>query len=558
MPKPSVLIIEDEELQRRSLERELRHANFEVVACEDATGARREVARRGTPFDVVVLDMNLDREALTGAELGQEFLARDDWKRRPPEFLINTAYSAESYYEQALKLGAAAYLRKGRTGDLTYLVDHVRVLALRRALSLDNEDILERSRSIAAERRDGWEAFRSFCEQVLLSAFREFLSLEALFLLTIAGQTRSYSTSTQALTGAPSSDFATIQALVQGSIGRCEPFVVDARLLEKVRLSPESRTASMLRSVDRGAFISLVVCKNMRLSVGILPASSDAEDTRRAVELSQLVQDFLRPIAHNHLFLLLAQGAELAEKRHAVLTATAVFCNYVGQQQLAALDAAGDIGEIVAPGQFVGKLQSLAQDLVASGGLLGELIRVPMAYEARLDVAPVNELVASAWREVCRVLAEDASTMLSISGEAQAQCRREYLQLAMGRILLWFARRQVALAPGVKRAIVVQCFNDPSDDRTVVLQIEDGSPRLPGRLREHLMEPFASVALDRPAKEDLAGPGQHLALYLAKMLIEEGCQGRVLDRSEELEGEVGHRIVVRLPSAMALDAMQVA
>lgn len=555
MPNASVLIIEDEELQRRSLERALRNAGFEVVACGDADAARTEVVRRGTPFHVVILDMLLERDTLTGAALGKEFLARDEWKHRPPEFLVNSAKSEESYYEQALKLGVAAYLKKDNH-RIEEVVDHVRVLALRRSLSLDNGEMLGQSRLIAAESRDGLEATRRFCESVIIKAFEDFLPLESILLLTMGENTHAYATRTGTLRGA-NPVFSIVQALTHGTAGGAEPFVVDSTRWESVRLSPETSSASVLRLLDQAALVPFLASQGIRLSVGILPTSTSKEDALRGRQLAQLVLDFLRPSIVDHLLQVLAHFSELEAKRRAVLKATSTICLFVGQQQLAALDAAGDVGEISTPGPFIGRLRSLANDLVNSGGLLGELICEPIGRDESVTPTSLLGIVGAAWHEVSRVLTLEDGRLLTLSGEGRVECRSEYLQLAVGRILLWFARRQVDLLPEASRSVEVLCFKDPANERTVVLQIEDRSPRLPDRLREQLMEPFASAAMG-PTKKDIEGPGQHLALYLAKMLIEEGCQGRLLDRSHELEGAVGHRFVLRLPSAVAMDETQVA
>jgi hypothetical protein len=75
--------------------------------------------------------------------------------------------------------------------------------------------------------------------------------------------------------------------------------------------------------------------------------------------------------------------------------------------------------------------------------------------------------------------------------------------------------------------------------------VEDASRRLEPELRRHLFEPCAS-------RDPLLGRGTRLGLYLAKIQIEVGHQGRLEDRSDDLPGQVGHRFVIRLPPAGSL------
>src|SRR6185295_7821106 len=252
MAKKSVLFVEDEDLQRRSIHRQLDWSGFDVESAGDAAGARRAVEARAEPFDVVVLDMRLDKDDrldkgdVTGADLGLEFRQRKAWRSWPAEFLINSAYSEEAYYKQALKLGAAAYLHK--RNDLTDVVDHVRVLALRRALSVDRPGIVERIRSIALTSLSGDEAIDRFCSEVVCAELREALPLDHLVLLTKPGRTRGFSSRP----GLPEEHaiYETIQALTHGKAGWAESFVFRADFLEAARSTPLLEQDPLLRVLD--------------------------------------------------------------------------------------------------------------------------------------------------------------------------------------------------------------------------------------------------------------------------------------------------------------------
>lgn len=541
----SVLIVEDEDLQRRILRRQLEWSGFEVVAAGTATEARNAVEKRGEPFDVIALDMNLEKDHVTGAELGKEFCERAEWKLWPAEFLINSAHSDEDYYQQALKLEVAAYLKKGKADNLDTLVDHVRVLALRRALSIARPDMLQRIQSIVKGSRDRREAIRRFCEEVVCAELREILPLDYLLLLTDPEKTYGFS-NREGLPRGEHSVYETVQALTHGKAGRTEPFELKTDLLEAVRTTDTRNLDPLFNLLDRAALVPISADPALKLSLGLLPASQGGRDVEEARRLAQLLVDYLRSAL---LRCLLELGSladsELAAKRQAVLRATAKFCLYVGQDQLTALNAAIDLSEIQEPGFYVRRLRTLASDLIASGELLGELVRGPGAdSEAEMDKLAMGEVISSAWSEVSRSLTADEQKMLHLTGDCQVKGRRDYLHLAIGRVLQWFVQRRFEVPHGVEPVLTAHC--DASADGPRII-FEDRSPRLPKRLRDQLLEPFASATLNPPAGDDLEGPGQHLALYLAKALVEEGCGGLLLDQTDQLAGETGHRIMMHLP-----------
>src|SRR6185295_10320793 len=543
MAKKSVLFVEDEDLQRRSIHRQLDWSGFDVESAGDAAGARRAVEARAEPFDVVVLDMRLDKDDrldkgdVTGADLGLEFRQRKAWRSCPAEFLINSAYSEEAYYKQALKLGAAAYLHK--RNDLTDVVDHVRVLALRRALSVERPGIVERIRSIALSSRSRDEAIDRFCSEVVCAELLEALPLDHLVLLTEPGRTRGFSSRR----GLPEEHaiYETLQALTHGKAGWAEPFV-----LEATRSTPLLEQDPLLRVLDLSAFVPFSLDGGVRLSIGLLPAASEGA-AGEAERLVQLIGNYLRPSLLRHLVEVTAAFAQLEQQRRDVLRLTARDCLYLGQEVAASLSAAIDLGEIGAPGTYVRKLEALAADLTTSGEMLGELVReTPAGQDPRMVALSMSEVVARAWEEVSRPLADSERKMLDVEGDCLVSGWPDHLHLAVSRLLKWLVQRRGEVPAGQSQRLAVRCEESAHGPSVV---FEDRSPRLPKRLRDRLLEPFSSAPLSAPAREDLAGPGRHLALYLAKALVEEGCLGLLEDRTDEMAGDLGHRLVMRLPAA---------
>lgn len=547
MSEKSVLVVEDEDLQRRSIHQWLEWSGFEVVSAGTAAAARSAVEKRDEPFDVVVLDMKLEGEKVTGADLGMEFRQREAWKRWPAEFLINSAYSDEGYYEQALKLGVAAYLKK-KNDDLAALADHVRVLALRRALSVDRPDILQRIRRIAAGSRSRREAIRRFCVEVVCAELQRSLPLDYLLLLTESDETHGF-TNRRDLPQGAHPVYETVQALTHGKAGRTEPFELEVDLLEAVRATAARRLDPLFGRLDGAALVPFSADLSLKLSMGVLPADPSVPSVEEAQRLAQLLADYLRPAVLRHFLEVTAAFSELETGRRDVLRATAKFCLYVGQEQITSLNAAIDLDEIQEPGLYVRKLRALAADLVGSGELLGELVRTPAAGPGEeTGMLSMREVVSSAWSEVSRPLSADEQTLLHLSdGDCLVKGRRDYLHLAVGRILQWLLQRRSEVPQAVQPALFVS-FDHAADGPVIVF--EDRSLKLPKRLRDQLLEPFASAAFNTPTGEDLAGPGQHLALYLAKALVEEGCGGLLQDETDKVGGEIGHRILMRLPGVV--------
>lgn len=549
----SVLVVEDEDLQRRIIGRELKRFGFDVVEAGNAAEARKAVEERVVPFDVVVLDMKLEKDNVTGAELGKEFCERAEWKLWPAEFLINSAHSDEDYYQQALKLDVAAYLKKdkGWADNLAVLADHVRVLALRRALSIARPDMLQRIHSIVRGSRDRREAMRRFCEEVICTELQEILPLDHLLLLTYSEKTYGFS-NRQGLPRGEHPVYETVQALTHGKAGRTEPFELKTHLLEAVRTTGMRNLDPLFNLLDRAALVPISADPALKLSLGVLPASQGDQDVEEARRLAQLLADYLQPAVLRHFLEVTTAFSALETGRRDALRATAKFCLYVGQEQITSLNAARDLGEIQEPGLYVRKLGALASDLVRSGELLGELVKVPEAdSRVELGLLSMREVIEAAWNEVSRSLTDDEQEMLHLKKEdCEVKGRRDYLHLAVGRILQWFVQRRFEVPQDSRPALTVSCGT--SSDGPVIV-FEDRSPRLPKRLRARLLEPFAS-ALSTPAGEDLKGPGQHLALYLAKALVEEGCGGLLLDQTDQAEGATGNRIVMCLPGIAGTDA----
>jgi DNA-binding NtrC family response regulator len=101
--KSRVLIVEDQEAERRALERVLRVAHYDVV---EAASAEEALEWRDQAVDLVISDLKM------GGKSGIDLLMQ--WRDVRPEtpFMLTTAYGDVDSAVRAMKLGAADYLTK--------------------------------------------------------------------------------------------------------------------------------------------------------------------------------------------------------------------------------------------------------------------------------------------------------------------------------------------------------------------------------------------------------------------------------------------------------------
>jgi DNA-binding NtrC family response regulator len=98
-----ILVVEDQEPERRALERVLRVARYDVVT---AASAEEALDWRDQPIDLVISDLRMSGQS------GIELLI--DWRESRPDtpFILATAFGDIDSAVRAMKLGAADYLTK--------------------------------------------------------------------------------------------------------------------------------------------------------------------------------------------------------------------------------------------------------------------------------------------------------------------------------------------------------------------------------------------------------------------------------------------------------------
>ncbi len=122
MPAKKILLVDDEPLVQRSIQKTLLRAGYEVhVAggCVDGLGVFEAAERAGVPFNLAVLDLNMPdfagREAPTA---GMELLSRLLALRPALPVIVLSAYDEVAKAKEAVNRGAVGYCVKSREQSL--------------------------------------------------------------------------------------------------------------------------------------------------------------------------------------------------------------------------------------------------------------------------------------------------------------------------------------------------------------------------------------------------------------------------------------------------------
>ncbi len=127
----NLLIVDDEEDVRTSLERRLKRDGHNVVTGASQEAATQIIEASEQPFDVVLTDMLMESPA-SGVEVLKAALARDVFT----EVVILTAYGNVTNAVECMKMGAFDYVEKNIPGVDVYELICIKI-----------EQALERRRS---------------------------------------------------------------------------------------------------------------------------------------------------------------------------------------------------------------------------------------------------------------------------------------------------------------------------------------------------------------------------------------------------------------------------
>jgi DNA-binding NtrC family response regulator len=122
----TVLLVDDEKLVQRSLEKTLLRAGFDVLTASDCKSGSGVFAKNINTVDIAVLDLNMpafDDTPKSGA--GLDLL--DDLKKQRSNLpvVILTAYDEVNKAKEAVSRGASAFFVKGREQGLVELIQKI-------------------------------------------------------------------------------------------------------------------------------------------------------------------------------------------------------------------------------------------------------------------------------------------------------------------------------------------------------------------------------------------------------------------------------------------------
>jgi DNA-binding response OmpR family regulator len=124
-----ILLVDDEELVLRSMEKTLLRAGFDVETAGDAIAGLalfESALDAGEPFDLAILDLNMPGlDGRNDADAGLELLSEMVEADADLPIIILTAFDEVARAKEAVARGARAYFVKGREAGLVELVNRI-------------------------------------------------------------------------------------------------------------------------------------------------------------------------------------------------------------------------------------------------------------------------------------------------------------------------------------------------------------------------------------------------------------------------------------------------
>ncbi len=124
-----ILLVDDERLVLRSLEKTLMRAGFDVETANDVNSGLalfEETLTNGKPFDIAILDLRMpnwegENDPNAGLELLSKLLEMD----AELPIVVLTAFDEVSRAKEAVARGARSYFVKGREAELVEIVNSI-------------------------------------------------------------------------------------------------------------------------------------------------------------------------------------------------------------------------------------------------------------------------------------------------------------------------------------------------------------------------------------------------------------------------------------------------
>ena len=122
----TILLVDDERLVQRSLEKTLLRAGYEVLTASDCASGWQTFEANATAIDMGVFDLNMpDFNGLPKPGAGLDLLQKIVAAKPGIPTVVLTAYDEVGKAKDAVGIGARAYFVKGREQGLVELIQEI-------------------------------------------------------------------------------------------------------------------------------------------------------------------------------------------------------------------------------------------------------------------------------------------------------------------------------------------------------------------------------------------------------------------------------------------------
>ncbi|MCB0102459.1 MAG: response regulator [Anaerolineales bacterium] len=122
----TVLLVDDEKLIQRSLEKTLLRAGYDVLTAPDCTTGSEVFSQNKDAVDIAVLDLNMPGfEGMPKNDAGLDLLVKLKEQKADLPVVILTAYDEVNKAKDAVSKGANAFFVKGREQGLVELIQKI-------------------------------------------------------------------------------------------------------------------------------------------------------------------------------------------------------------------------------------------------------------------------------------------------------------------------------------------------------------------------------------------------------------------------------------------------
>ena len=122
----TVFLADDEKLVRRSLEKTLLRAGYDVVSASDCRSGGEVFAENANAVDIAILDLNMpDFDGVPKPGAGLDLLTHLKEQKPSLPVIILTAYDEVTKAKDAASGGASAFSVKGREQGLIDLINDI-------------------------------------------------------------------------------------------------------------------------------------------------------------------------------------------------------------------------------------------------------------------------------------------------------------------------------------------------------------------------------------------------------------------------------------------------